>query len=82
MKKLGIILLLAGVATLIYAGIGYAQRDGMDTGAMGTHAIENSNSPVPAILGTVLLLTGLVLVMRGRHRDHPEHSVRGTNGLR
>ena len=72
MKKLGIVLLLVGIATLVYAGIGYAQRDGIDTGPAGNYTTETGNSPVPAVLGSLLAITGLVLVMRGRRRVHPQ----------
>jgi drug/metabolite transporter (DMT)-like permease len=66
MKIAGILLIIAGVAALIYGGFSYtSQKKTVDMGAIQIDRTENHTLPVPPILGIVAIVGGGVLVYFG-----------------
>jgi len=66
MKIVGILLILAGVAALIYGGFTYtSQKKAVDLGAIQIDRTEHHTLPVPPILGIVAIVGGGVLVYFG-----------------
>jgi drug/metabolite transporter (DMT)-like permease len=66
MKIAGILLIIAGVAALIYGGFSYtSQKKAVDMGAIQIDRTEHHTLPVPPILGIVAIVGGGVLVYFG-----------------
>jgi drug/metabolite transporter (DMT)-like permease len=66
MKIAGILLIVAGVAALIYGGFSYtSQKKAVDLGAIQIDRTEHHTLPVPPILGIVAIVGGGVLVYLG-----------------
>jgi drug/metabolite transporter (DMT)-like permease len=66
MKIAGILLIIAGVAALIYGGFSYtSQKKAVDMGAIQIDRTEHHTLPVPPILGIIAIVGGGVLVYFG-----------------
>ena len=70
MKVLGIALIAAGVAALIYGGFSYRTREKvLDLGPIQATAEREKTIAVPPVAGAVAVGAGtLLLVIRGRRR--------------
>ena len=63
MKIAGILLIIDGIAVLIYGGFSYtSQKKAVDIGAIQINRTENHTLPVPPILGIVAIVGGASLV--------------------
>jgi len=63
MKIAGILLIIFGIAALIYGGFTYtSQKKVVDIGAIQLSRTENHTLPVPPILGIVAIAGGAGLV--------------------
>lgn len=63
MKIAGILLILAGVAALIYGGISYtSQEKAVDMGPIQISRTEHHTIPVSPILGIVAIAGGAALI--------------------
>jgi uncharacterized membrane protein YidH (DUF202 family) len=66
MKIAGILLIIVGVAALIYGGFSYtSHKKAVDIGAIQINKTENHTLPVPPILGIVAIVGGASLVYSG-----------------
>jgi hypothetical protein len=66
MKIAGIILIILGVAALVYGGFAYtSQKNVANIGSMHISTTENHTLPVPPILGIVAIAGGAGLVYFG-----------------
>ena len=66
MKIAGILLIIVGVATLIYGGFSYkSQKKEVSVGAIQINKTENHTLPVPPILGIVAVVGGASLFYLG-----------------
>jgi hypothetical protein len=66
---IGIILIVLGVAGLIYGGIAYTtSKNIMDVGSMHVQVDQHKQIPVPPIAGAVAVAVGVVLMLFGRRR--------------
>lgn len=65
MKILGAILIVLGIAGLVYGGFSYTKREKVvDAGPIQVTADEKKHVPISPILGIVALGAGLILVLR------------------
>jgi drug/metabolite transporter (DMT)-like permease len=66
MKIAGILLILAGVAALIYGGFSYtSQEKAVDMGPIQISRTEHHTIPVSPILGIVAIAGGAALIYSG-----------------
>jgi uncharacterized membrane protein YidH (DUF202 family) len=66
MKIAGILLIIVGIAALIYGGFSYtSQKKAVDIGAIQINRTENHTLLVPPILGIVAIVGGASLVYFG-----------------
>jgi drug/metabolite transporter (DMT)-like permease len=66
MKIIGIVLIIAGVAALIYGGFTYtSQKKAVDLGPIQVEKTEHHSIPVPPLLGVVAIIGGGALVYFG-----------------
>lgn len=66
MKIAGIVLIIAGVAALIYGGITWTtQKKAVDLGPVQVNKTEHHSVPLPPVLGVVAILGGGGLVFFG-----------------
>jgi hypothetical protein len=66
MKLAGIILMLAGVAALIYGGISYTtHKKAIDMGPLQVTASHEHHIPLPPILGVAFIVGGGFLAYAG-----------------
>ena len=66
MKIAGILLIIVGVAALIYGGFSYkSQKKEVNIGAIQINKTENHTLPVPPILGIVAVVGGASLFYLG-----------------
>jgi len=64
MKILGIILIIAGIVSLIYGGITYNRKKTViDIGPIEATATERERIPIPPILGGVALVAGVLMLV-------------------
>lgn len=65
MRLLGVILIVAGAAMLIYGGFSFTRNDTViDAGPIEINAEKEEHVPISPILGGIILATGAVLVIR------------------
>jgi hypothetical protein len=65
MRLLGVILIVAGAAMLIYGGFSFTRNDTViDAGPIEVSAEKEERVPISPILGGIILATGAVLVIR------------------
>jgi hypothetical protein len=73
MRNIGIVLVIAGVVALVYGGFSYPrQGEGLDLGPVEITAVGQQSFPVPAAVGSAVLLTGFVLVVGSNRRLRPK----------
>jgi drug/metabolite transporter (DMT)-like permease len=66
MKIAGILLILAGVAALVYGGFSYtSQEKAVDMGPIQISRTEHHSIPVSPILGIVAIAGGAALIYSG-----------------
>jgi hypothetical protein len=66
MKIAGILLIVFGIAALIYGGFSYtSQKKVVDIGAMQINRTENHTLPLPPVLGIVAIAGGAGLLYFG-----------------
>jgi len=66
MKIAGIVLIIAGVAALIYGGITWTtQKKAVDLGPLQVEKTEHHSVPLPPLLGVVAIVGGGALVFFG-----------------
>jgi uncharacterized membrane protein YidH (DUF202 family) len=66
MKIAGILLIIVGVAALVYGGFSYtSHKKAIDIGAIQINRTENHTLPIPPILGIVAIVGGAGLVYFG-----------------
>lgn len=66
LKIVGVLLILAGVAALIYGGFSYTSREkAVDIGPVQIDKTEHHSLPISPILGVVAIVGGAVLVYSG-----------------
>jgi hypothetical protein len=62
----GVILIVLGVAALVYQGITYTKRDTLvNIGPIHAEADREHTIPIPPILGVVAIAGGIFLVVAG-----------------
>ena len=65
----GVVLLLLGVAALVYQGITYTSRETViDLGPVHATADRQKTLPLPPVLGMVAVAGGVVLLIAGVRR--------------
>lgn len=70
MKTLGVLLLVLGIAALVYGGISYNKnRTVLEIGSVEIATTERKNIPIPAVVGVVVLLGGAALLVAGNRRS-------------
>jgi uncharacterized membrane protein YidH (DUF202 family) len=66
MKIAGILLIIVGLAALVYGGFSYtSHKKALDLGAIEINRTEEHTLPVPPILGIVAIVGGAGLVYFG-----------------
>ncbi len=66
MKIAGILLIIAGVAALIYGGFSYTSRKkAVDLGPIQIDTTQHHSVPISPILGVIAIAGGAVLVYSG-----------------
>ena len=66
MKIAGVLLIIVGVAALIYGGFSYtSHKKAVDIGAIQINKTENHSLPIPPILGIVAIVGGAALLYLG-----------------
>jgi threonine/homoserine/homoserine lactone efflux protein len=66
MKMVGILLVIAGVAALVYGGFSYtSHKKAVDLGAIQIDKTEHHSLPVPPLLGMVAIAGGAALFYFG-----------------
>jgi len=69
MRLLGIVLIVAGAAALIYGGITYTKRrDTVNLGPFSASVRQKERVNVPPIVGGAVLAVGVALVLLGGRR--------------
>jgi hypothetical protein len=69
MRLLGIILIIAGAAALIYGGITYTRRrDTVHVGPFSATVRQRDTFTIPPIVGGLVLAAGVALVIVGSRR--------------
>jgi hypothetical protein len=70
MKIIGVVLVVLGVISLVYGGIGYnRERTVIDMGPFKATATDQTNSPLSPIVGGIALLGGVLLLVGPRKRS-------------
>ncbi|MFH1219700.1 MAG: hypothetical protein V1694_04530 [Candidatus Eisenbacteria bacterium] len=69
MKIIGIVLVVLGILALVYGGISYNKnRTVLQMGSVSVTATEHKSIAVPAVVGVVVLVGGVVLLVTGKRR--------------
>ena len=69
MAMVGIVLIVLGVAALVYQGITYTSRETVvDIGPLHATADRQKTLPLPPVLGIAALAGGVVLLIAGVRR--------------
>jgi hypothetical protein len=64
---LGIVLIVLGLAGLIYGGLNYTKKETVvDLGSVELRVDEKKQISIPPILGGIALAAGVILVFKGR----------------
>ena len=73
MKTIGIVLAIAGVLALIYGGFDYTRsRNVLEIGSLEITTTEHKSFPIPAVVGAVVLVAGIVLLVGGNRRSRAQ----------
>jgi hypothetical protein len=71
MKVIGIILIVLGLAGVIYGGFSYTtHKNEVNMGPLRVQKSEQRSVPIPPILGIVAIAGGGLLVYSGSKADH------------
>jgi hypothetical protein len=71
MKVIGIILIVLGLAGVIYGGFSYTtHKNEVNMGPLRVQKSEQHSVPIPPILGIVAIAGGGLLVYSGSKADH------------
>jgi hypothetical protein len=71
MKLAGVILMIAGLAALIYGGIRYTtQKRAVDLGPIQINRTEHHNIPLPPLVGIVMVASGGALLFAAGRIGH------------
>lgn len=66
MKIVGILLIIAGVAALVYGGFSYTtNKKAVDLGPLQVNRKEHHSVPLPPVLGVIAIVGGGALVYFG-----------------
>lgn len=66
---IGVILIVLGVAGLVFEGINYTTREKVvDIGGLQVTAQKEKTLPIPAVVGGLLLAGGVVVVVVGARK--------------
>ena len=66
-KTVGIALIILGIIMMIYTGFGYVTKEKVvDLGPLEINKEKNHSVQWPPILGTVLLIGGVVIMVSGK----------------
>ena len=69
MRILGIILIVAGLAALVYGGISWTERNKViDVGPVEVTTEDHERVPISPVIGGVVLAAGVALVRKGGRR--------------
>jgi hypothetical protein len=69
-KLVGIILIVAGIAGVVYGGFSYTSRKrAVDLGPVQIDKTEHHSVPIPPLLGVVAIVAGGVLVFSGANKN-------------
>ena len=67
---IGVVLILFGLAALVYQGITYTSRETViDIGPVHATADRQKTLPLPPIVGTVAVVGGVVLLIAGARKN-------------
>ena len=67
---IGVVLILFGLAALVYQGITYTSRETViDIGPVHATANRQKTLPLPPIVGTVAVVGGVVLLVAGARKS-------------
>lgn len=70
MKILGVFLVGIGVLALVYGGINYTKKKSvLDLGPVEITATEHKSFPIPAAVGALVLIGGVVILVNGGRRQ-------------
>ena len=70
MRTIGIVLAIAGALALIYGGIDYtSNRNVLELGSLEITTTEHKTFPIPAVVGMVALVAGVVILASGSRRS-------------
>ena len=70
MKTIGIVLAIAGALALIYGGFDYTrERNVLDLGPLEITTTEHKSFPIPAVVGVIVLVAGVVVLVGGNRRS-------------
>lgn len=65
MKAIGIVLIVLGLAGLLYGGLSWTREDTvLDAGPIEITADKRETLPIPPIAGGLCLVAGVVLLMK------------------
>jgi hypothetical protein len=65
MKIIGIVLIVIGIAGLLYGGFSWTRRDTViDAGPIQVQADKRESLPVSPIVGAVCLVAGVIMVVK------------------
>ena len=69
MRILGIVLIVAGLAALVYGGISWTERNKViDVGPVEVTTEDHERVPISPVIGGVVLAAGVALVLKGGRR--------------
>jgi hypothetical protein len=70
LSLIGIVLIVVGLAALVYQGITYTSRETVvDIGPIHATAEREKTLPLPPIVGVVSVAGGIALLIAGRRRS-------------
>lgn len=68
-RGIGIILILLGLAGLVWGGVNWNKKSNIDLGPVDLQVTEKKSLPIPPIAGAVAVVAGLALVFAGARRN-------------
>jgi hypothetical protein len=70
MRILGVVLIVLGLAALVYGGFSWTERNKViDVGAVEVTTEDEERVPISPIVGGLILAAGVVLVLKGGRRE-------------
>lgn len=68
-KIVGVVLVLLGIAGLVYGGIDYTRRRTvLEIGTFKATAVEHETLPIPPIVGGIAVVAGLIVLVAPERR--------------